>query len=142
MILQKETEQEIHNILADKEEARDFLKMYCAYCEVVDDCIDEPKSAEAIKTLTSMAAFVYNHKYWLKFSSMLSIVDRLIQNQYFDSVSMEHNDAVWAQQTAKFYSHAAMLMIFSIILIEKGPVALESISLKVRQASYERELQS
>jgi len=137
MITQKEFEEGLNFLFKDNLEAKEFLLLYAQHCELIDDLVDEEKSPEIIRKAFLIAGKVFNCNYWLKWRHCLFLVDRLIHNTYFDSVLWETSPEEWRRQHAKVYSHAAINMTLSVILIEFGDEKLKELSPKLREICYE-----
>ena len=116
--------------------ATEFLDLYSNYCGVVDDIVDESKSPHTIKTCALAATAVYNSAYWRQWGHLLTLLEKVIINQYFDSCRWEEADEVWKRQHAKVNSHAALMMYFAVVLIEYGDKKLEEVSLAWREQAY------
>jgi hypothetical protein len=122
------------------DEAWSFLYAACEFYEAVDDQVDEITTINTTKRLTSLAAIYYNHNYWKKYGQALFLVDRISHCQYFDSVIWEHSGEEWQKRDAKALSHAAVNMVFAVILIEFGQATLDAFSLKFREHAHKLHL--
>lgn len=130
-------EEKIKNLVKDRPEADEFLLLYAEYCALVDDLVDEPYSTDRTRKTILLAAKVFNCNYWRRYGDKLVIIDRLIQNMYFDSVVWEKAEEQWKRQHAKVYSHSAQLMVLSVILIEFGDDVMRQLSLEIKEYAYE-----
>ena len=137
MITQKEFEEGLNFLFKDNNEPREFLFLYAQYCELIDDLVDEEKNIDRIRQAFLVAGKVFNCNYWLKWRHCLFLVDRLAHNTYFDSVTWETSDEEWRRQHAKVYSHAAINMTLSVILIEFGDDKLKELSPRLRELCYD-----
>ena len=117
--------------------ATEFLDLYSNYCGVVDDNVDEAKSADYIKQMANAATEVYNSSYWKQWGHVLVLLEKIIINQYFDSVKWEKAEEEWKRQHAKVNSHSALMMYFAVVLIEYGDKKLEEVSIAWREQAYE-----
>lgn len=124
-----------------RQDALEFLRLYCQYCSLIDDEVDETKDFKRTRQVSWMAGCVFNCNYWKKWSNVLYMVDRLVHNAYFDSVVMEKSNEEWKRKHAVIYSHAAMNMTLAVILLEFGQHEFESWSLVIREAAHNRELE-
>jgi len=124
-------------LLKDKPEALEFLILFGRYGNLLDDVVDEAKSSALVRDTAVAASDLYNCNYWKQWGQTLRIVEKLVANQYFDSVVWEHSRVKWHREHAKVYSHAGLLMIFAVILIEYGEKRLEQLSLEWRQYAHE-----
>lgn len=131
---------EYEEMFKGHEEAWEYLKLSCEYYETVDDEMDEPFDEERKRKLTSLAACVYNTTYWRKYGQMLYLVDRIIHCQYFDSAMWERSDEPWKKRDSKALSHAAVNMVFAVILLEFGQDTLDKFSLKFREHAHKLHL--
>ena len=117
--------------------ACEFLDLYSSYCGVVDDAVDEAKSPTTIYNMAHASTAVYNSTYWKQWGHVLVLLEKIIINQYFDSVKWENSNEEWKRQYAKVNSHAGMMMTFAVVLIEYGDKKLEEVSLSWREQAYE-----
>lgn len=120
------------------EEAKEFLHLWSAYCDLVDDTVDEEKDSNRVRKLTTLASQVYNCPYWIRQRNNLLPTERLIHNEYFDSTIWEQSMEDWKRRRAKVYSNAGLNMVLLIVLIEFGQTVADSISLKLREYAYEK----
>lgn len=139
--INQELYEEYRAMFQGHEDAWEYLKLSCEYYEMVDDEMDEEHDPERIRKLASLAACVYNTNYWRKHGAMLYLVDRIIHCQYFDSAIWEHADEDWKKKDAKALSHAAVNMVFAVILLEFGQDTLDKFSLKFREHAHLLHLQ-
>jgi len=123
------------------QEAWEFLKLSCEYYEMIDDDIDEEPNDERKRKIQALAGCVYNSPYWRKWGHMLYLVDRIIHCQYFDSVMWErHSNEDWKIRDGKALSHAAVNMVFAVIVLEFGQDVLDKFSLKFREHAHKNHL--
>jgi len=86
--------------------------------------------------MADAATAVYNSTYWRQWGHVLTLLEKIIINQYFDSVKWEKAEEEWKRQYAKVNSHAGMMMTFAVVLIEFGDKKLEEVSLAWREQAY------
>ena len=129
-------ENELRELFKDRKEALEFLLLFAGYGAVIDDLIDEEKTTQRIKTCCWLASEVFNCPYWNKYKGQLYILDKIVHNQYFDSVLWEKEPEEWKRQHAKVYSHAGMMMTLAVILIEFGEETMQKYSLKLREYAF------
>jgi hypothetical protein len=124
----------LQELAKERPVAADFLDHYAYYCGSVDDVVDE--GSEHAKECARRASSVYNHDYWKRWGHVLILLEKIIINQYFDSVKWEKAEEEWKRQHAKVNSHAGMMMTFAVVLIEYGDKKLDEVSLAWREQAY------
>ncbi len=134
----KKLDEDICKLFENKQEAKEFLLLYSEMGGLIDDIVDEQKNTNTIRRGTLLLSKCYNCNYWLKWHNSLLVTDRLIHNQYFDSVEWESSYEQWKREHAKVYSHAGIQMTLAVILIEFGDIELEKWSLRFREYAYNR----
>jgi hypothetical protein len=122
--------------LQDRPLAAEFMALYGEYCNLLDDEIDEQKDSTRVRNIVLASTAFYNCMYWKRWGSVLVLLEKIIVNQYFDSVKWEKSEEEWKRQHAKVYSHAPILMYFAVILIEFGDDELANVSLLFREEAY------
>jgi len=129
---------EIEELFCNKPEALAFVFNYMQYVHYIDDLVDEAQSVNNVKGITTYASIVYSSEYWHNNRATLYIVDRLISNQYFDSVTWEHTDELWKKQQARVLNQCGYMMLFAVILLEFGEIKLTEISIKFREYCHNK----
>lgn len=132
-------EDELQELLKQKPEALEFLLLFGQYSDLLDDQIDEAKSEERTRAISSLAARIFNTTYWQKYNAHLFLLERVINNCYFDSVRWEKSDEQWQRRIAKVLASCGIMMIVAVLMIEFGEPVANEWSLKLRQLSYEKQ---
>lgn len=136
----KELLADICTMFEGHNEASEFILLYGAYIEPIDDLVDEEKDVKNVRLVGELAARLFNCTYWKKWGNCLYLVERLIHNTYFDSVVWESADEEWKRRDAKCLSHAGYNMLFAVVLLEFGEDALKGLSLRFREHAHKRHL--
>lgn len=116
--------------------AAEFLAIAGQYGDALDNVVDISNEPSRVKALCEKNAEMYNCAYWKRWGHLLLFVITLARNQYFDSVKWEGAEEEWKRQHAKVYSHAGILIILSVIMIEYGNQAVDNVSLSLREEAY------
>jgi hypothetical protein len=126
----------LEKVLKERPLAAEFIALYGTYCNLLDDEVDEQQDPERVRGIILASSTLYNCMYWKRWGSVLVLLEKIITNQYFDSVKWGKADEEWKRQHAKVYSHAALMMYFAVILIEYGDEELNKVSLLFREEAY------
>jgi hypothetical protein len=131
-------ENQVAELFKDKPLAYEFLCLYGQYCAAIDDIIDERETIKFTREASKLACRAFSTAYWRQYSNILFITDRIIHNDYFDSVRMCSSDKQWEKDRGKVYANAGMMMTQAVILIEFGEDKLSEYSLLLKEFAYER----
>lgn len=116
-----------------------FLLAYCRYCHKIDDIIDEKiTNPEFILETTDLACQIFNCNFWRQYAGSLYVTERLINNDYADSVAWEKSQNTWEKNQADVLRNTANQMTFAVILLICGRDALRKLSSKIRTHSHFR----
>lgn len=132
-------EDELQELLKQKPEALEFLLLFGEYSNLLDDQVDEAKSEERTRRISALASRIFNTAYWQRYSANLFLLERVINNCYFDSVRWEKSDEQWQRRIAKVLASCGIMMIVAVLIIEFGEDVANEWSLKLRQLSYEKQ---
>jgi len=136
----KELLAECCKLLEHNQDAVRFILAYGEYIEHIDDLVDEEKDNNRNRKLLEYSSMVFNSNYWCKYRSQLYLLERMIHNTYFDSVTWETSTDEWKRRDAKCLSHCGYMMLFAVVLIECGEEALNGFTLRFREHAHLRHI--
>lgn len=135
--LEAELKQTIDGYLGNHPDAISFLLAYCRYCHSIDDIIDNKiTNPELVLESFDLASQIFNCNFWRQYAAQLFLVERLINNDYADSVKWEKSQNTWELHQADVLRNAANHMTFAVILLLCGRQALREVSAKIRTHSH------
>ena len=131
---------ELNDLFAEKPDALQFLSLYGAYSDEVDNQVDEEKNEDRTQRISQLAAQVTNCNYWKQYSNILYLLSRTIENAYFDSVKWERSQEEWQRKTAKELASCGVMMIVAVIIIEFGEEVASNYSIKLREYYHNKHI--
>ena len=137
--IDKDLLEEVCLLLKDYPDANRFVIEYRKYIHMIDDLIDNPLRPipEEILAMAAQASYVFSLPFYTQHSSLLFLVEQMINNTYADSVEWETiNNSAWQQSDAGVLRHAGIDMFFAVILITNGREALRKISSRFRTHTH------
>lgn len=129
---------ELEELVKTKPTAHEFLQLYATYCDLLDDQIDECKNNNRTRKLSSCATSIFNCAYWQQYSRSLFLLERTINNCYFDSVAWEHDNKQWRRETSKHLASCGIMMIVAVLILEFGEEVANHWSSKIREEAYNK----
>ena len=81
----------VHELLADRPKALEFLILYSGYCALADDIADGDREPRAVVELCAVASSLYNCEYWRTYGRELLIAERLNALSFHDSLRLEQS---------------------------------------------------
>lgn len=124
-------EESLQELLKDKPIASEYLVLFSQYCDLLDDQIDEAKSDERTRKLSELAAKIFNCQYWQTYSKNLYLLERTINNCYFDSIR-------WKCPYGQLLAACGIQMIVAVLIIEFGEEVANEWSIKLREFYYNK----
>lgn len=119
-----------------KPEALEFIAVYSAYVNAVDDAVDEDIQVEHVSKLCTLANAVYNSRYWTRNMQSLYLLERVIHSNYFASLTWEDSAEKWKQGYAKFLAQSGLQMVTAVAIIELGETAANQLALSLMHNTY------
>lgn len=127
----------LDEILGDNLDAKNFLIAYHTYTHRIDDIVDEKiTDSEFLLKTFELASSIFSSNFWRQYGANLFLVEKLINNDYADSVLYENSTDPWKRHQADVLRHAGNKMVFAVIYLVKGYDALREVSSLIRENSY------
>lgn len=114
-----------------KQEALEFIKLYSAYANAVDDMIDENFTRDDVEKLSRLASALYTSRYWITHAASLYLLERVIHCNYFTSVEFETSEISWKKEYAKYLAQSGLQIVTAVAIIELGEYAARIIARQV-----------
>jgi len=124
-------DEQLKKLLKSKPEASEYLLLFAQYCDLLDDQIDEEKNDERTRRISELAAKIFNCSYWQTYSKNLYLLERTINNCYFDSLR-------WKCPYGQLLASCGIQMIVAVLIIEFGEEVANEWSLKIREIYYNK----
>lgn len=136
----QDCQNELAEILKEKPVALDFIKLYVAYANLVDDIIDEKEfqNKERILQHANDTETLHSHPYWIANVNWLRVVLLVVHNDYADSVKFEYGSEGDAKVLGDALRIAAFHLVAAVVYNEVGYDAMRAISPKFRYALWRR----
>lgn len=131
-------ESELEDLFKDRPPALEYLLLFNQYCDLLDDQIDEGKSNERTRKISQLAAQISNSSFWCQYRTNLYLLERTINNAYFDSLRWERSEEKFKREISRVLASTGIMMIVAVIMIEFGEEVANEWSVRLREFYYEK----
>lgn len=136
----KDCQAKLAEMLKERPQALEFIKLYVSYANLVDDIVDEKDFQNSKKFLqhANSAETLHSHPYWIANIDWLRSVLLIVHNDYSDSVEYDTVMQGDSKVLADALRIAGFHVIAAVVYKELGYDAMREISPAFRYALWKR----